>query len=167
MNDHIASGCVSGVAKKTSSGASKCGVARCTVRVLVPMICSKCTQQFCVKHRYETDHSCKGVAGRSASPVAAAAQSRQQQQYHAAPASGASVRPVSTSTAVPEVPAAQPNIFANLFGGTGYAQPQSATSAAAAPTSVDQEERMLAEAIERSMQDLSQPKQAAQSCSLQ
>ena len=27
---------------------------------LVPVICSKCHQNYCIKHRIETDHHCQG-----------------------------------------------------------------------------------------------------------
>ncbi|KAI8976078.1 hypothetical protein BDB01DRAFT_844564 [Pilobolus umbonatus] len=56
MNDHIQSGCADLEVKKDNICCKK----GCVTKLLVPMKCSDCGLNFCVKHRLEIDHECQG-----------------------------------------------------------------------------------------------------------
>lgn len=56
MNQHIQSNC-SDLEPKNDNTCRKKG---CTTKMLVPMHCTECGFSFCVKHRLEVDHQCKG-----------------------------------------------------------------------------------------------------------
>eukprot|EP01094_Clydonella_sp_ATCC50884_P011113 TRINITY_DN20907_c0_g1_i1.p1 TRINITY_DN20907_c0_g1~~TRINITY_DN20907_c0_g1_i1.p1 ORF type:complete len:194 (+),score=51.45 TRINITY_DN20907_c0_g1_i1:38-583(+) len=52
--------------KKKSLLPKKCCRARCKVRELVPMICSRCQKNFCVSHYHTNKHNCGATSQRRA-----------------------------------------------------------------------------------------------------
>eukprot|EP00284_Hemiselmis_tepida_P011248 CAMPEP_0174916046 /NCGR_PEP_ID=MMETSP1355-20121228/1529_1 /TAXON_ID=464990 /ORGANISM="Hemiselmis tepida, Strain CCMP443" /LENGTH=145 /DNA_ID=CAMNT_0016161009 /DNA_START=114 /DNA_END=548 /DNA_ORIENTATION=+ len=55
IDQHIRAGCPkSGVQTRKN----KCNFAGCRETEFVPIACKLCKKQFCLKHRFETDHSC-------------------------------------------------------------------------------------------------------------
>ncbi|KAG0244928.1 zinc finger, AN1-type domain [Actinomortierella wolfii] len=117
MEQHIAAGC-----PEPATTASKpiytnaCNVKGCKNKSAIPIVCGQCRQNFCLKHRYESEHACKGsgtsntanpknAAGAAAQARAAAAASKihnpfkhhqhQQQQQH---------QPLSSSTSSSQRP---------------------------------------------------------------
>ncbi|KHN86445.1 AN1-type zinc finger protein 2B [Toxocara canis] len=59
---------------------SRCSLHGCKKRELVPIQCKECGLNFCVKHRFPSDHDCtqnRGNMGRPVSQVAKAALARQ------------------------------------------------------------------------------------------
>ncbi|CAO3613168.1 unnamed protein product [Mucor fragilis] len=65
MNQHIQSNC-SDLEPKNDNTCRKKG---CTTKMLVPMHCPECGLSFCVKHRLEVDHQCKGKPAKAATPM--------------------------------------------------------------------------------------------------
>eukprot|EP00039_Didymoeca_costata_P003797 m.69700 g.69700 ORF g.69700 m.69700 type:complete len:247 (-) comp12078_c0_seq3:157-897(-) len=75
VNDHITSGCSKPKEDKTySNGCSKPG---CKKREAIAIHCATCKLPFCLKHRFESDHDCKGKEVRR-EKVASAALRRSQ-----------------------------------------------------------------------------------------
>ncbi|KAF9154907.1 zinc finger, AN1-type domain [Actinomortierella ambigua] len=74
MEQHIAAGC-----PEPSTTASKpiytnaCNVRGCKNKSAIPIVCGQCHQNFCLKHRYENEHACKGKAAAPPRQAAAAA----------------------------------------------------------------------------------------------
>ncbi|XP_055959014.1 AN1-type zinc finger protein 2A [Patella vulgata] len=76
---HIDTDCQSDPAKeKRQVYTNKCSAKGCKNKELIPVICEKCRKNFCLRHRHELDHSCKGFegSGKSVSNSGAAALSR-------------------------------------------------------------------------------------------
>eukprot|EP00041_Stephanoeca_diplocostata_P023639 m.586233 g.586233 ORF g.586233 m.586233 type:complete len:263 (-) comp22341_c0_seq3:113-901(-) len=64
VNEHINHGC----AKKSGKGktyVNACKFKGCKKREVMPLTCQKCGRNFCLAHRFETDHNCQGRAGRA------------------------------------------------------------------------------------------------------
>eukprot|EP00002_Diphylleia_rotans_P026063 TRINITY_DN5178_c0_g1_i3.p1 TRINITY_DN5178_c0_g1~~TRINITY_DN5178_c0_g1_i3.p1 ORF type:complete len:189 (+),score=24.55 TRINITY_DN5178_c0_g1_i3:51-617(+) len=60
VENHLRRGCRSSgeVAKMNA-----CDFAGCKQKEFIPITCKLCHQNFCLKHRFESDHSCKGARG--------------------------------------------------------------------------------------------------------
>lgn len=56
MNEHIQNKCLDAEPKSDNT----CRKKGCSTKMLVPMLCPECGLAFCVKHRLEVDHQCKG-----------------------------------------------------------------------------------------------------------
>ncbi|CAC5414527.1 AN1-type zinc finger protein 2B,AN1-type zinc finger protein 2A [Mytilus coruscus] len=92
---HIDNDCQSDLAKKRRKiYTNRCSFKSCKHKELIPVNCDKCHQNFCLKHRHELDHRCKGFedTGRGASKAAAAAVNR----------AGTSNQPKPSSSNVPK-----------------------------------------------------------------
>ncbi|XP_052282236.1 AN1-type zinc finger protein 2B-like isoform X2 [Dreissena polymorpha] len=73
---HIDSDCQSDPAKERRKVyTNKCSMKGCKVKELIPVKCDKCHHNYCLRHRFETDHACKGFqdTGRSITDSGAAA----------------------------------------------------------------------------------------------
>lgn len=42
---------------------NKCTYKNCKKKELVPVMCTLCKKNFCLRHRHSTDHECKGSVG--------------------------------------------------------------------------------------------------------
>ncbi|XP_072170989.1 AN1-type zinc finger protein 2B-like isoform X2 [Diadema setosum] len=81
VSDHIDRECQSDPAvKKRKVYANRCNKKGCKQKELVPILCSSCQLNFCLKHRHTSDHDCQGFqgSGKSVSKPGAAAINRQQ-----------------------------------------------------------------------------------------
>ncbi|XP_064405565.1 AN1-type zinc finger protein 2A-like [Halichondria panicea] len=58
VNQHIQQECRSDKANKLYT--NKCSFPGCKKKELVPVTCNNCRQNFCLKHRLETNHNCQG-----------------------------------------------------------------------------------------------------------
>ncbi|GFR87670.1 AN1-type zinc finger protein 2B [Elysia marginata] len=79
---HIESDCQSDPAKERRKVyTNKCSQKGCKKKELIPVKCETCHQNFCLRHRHERDHECKGFqgTGRGMSNAGAAALFRAQQ----------------------------------------------------------------------------------------
>ncbi|XP_064637658.1 AN1-type zinc finger protein 2A-like [Lineus longissimus] len=100
VNEHIDSDCQSDPAKERRGKvySNRCSSKGCKQRELIPVSCDKCHKNFCLRHRHESDHDCKGFedSGRGVSKAAAAAASRQQNATSKKPQAGGS-KPVHSN----------------------------------------------------------------------
>ncbi|XP_054755113.2 AN1-type zinc finger protein 2A-like isoform X1 [Lytechinus pictus] len=95
VSDHIDRECQSDPAvKKRKVYSNRCTKKGCKQRELVPVLCSSCHKNFCLKHRHTVDHDCQGFqnSGKSVSKQGAAAIDRQQVNNRPAPSSSSSSR---------------------------------------------------------------------------
>ncbi|KAK3783690.1 hypothetical protein RRG08_025314 [Elysia crispata] len=79
---HIESDCQSDPAKERRKVyTNKCSKKGCKQKELIPVKCETCQKNFCLRHRHERDHDCKGFqgSGRGMSNAGAAALFRAQQ----------------------------------------------------------------------------------------
>ncbi|XP_011405425.1 PREDICTED: AN1-type zinc finger protein 2A-like isoform X1 [Amphimedon queenslandica] len=58
VDEHIMKDCTE---KKNKLYTNRCSYIGCKKKELVPVNCSKCRQNFCLRHRLEADHNCRGV----------------------------------------------------------------------------------------------------------
>ncbi|XP_038056845.1 AN1-type zinc finger protein 2A-like isoform X2 [Patiria miniata] len=64
VSQHIDSDCQSDPAKeKRKVFSNKCSLKGCKQKELVPVLCSSCQKNYCLRHRHTTDHDCKGFQG--------------------------------------------------------------------------------------------------------
>ena len=67
----------------------RCSKAKCKVRELIKVDCNQCGLNFCLKHRFPTDHDCTGTrSSKNVSDAGKAAMARQQQEQSRGPAQG-------------------------------------------------------------------------------
>ncbi|XP_076319550.1 AN1-type zinc finger protein 2A-like isoform X2 [Tachypleus tridentatus] len=78
VGKHIDMDCQSDPAAKRKIYTNRCSLKGCKQKELVPVTCSQCKQNYCLKHRHPIDHSCQGLQGNSRviSPMGAAALAR-------------------------------------------------------------------------------------------
>ncbi|KAL6061656.1 zinc finger, AN1-type domain [Balamuthia mandrillaris] len=62
INQHIEGGCKSAVQERRRQ--KRCEVRGCKVVELMPVHCSKCQRQYCLRHRLAEDHKCQDVLRR-------------------------------------------------------------------------------------------------------
>lgn len=60
VDQHIASGCVTPQKPKKKSHPNACSKKGCKKKELIPIQCTACGLKFCLTHRFESDHDCKG-----------------------------------------------------------------------------------------------------------
>lgn len=78
---------------------NRCSYRNCKKKELIPVNCSVCRLNFCLKHRHTTDHDCQGPAAGQRNLVATAAIQRQAAKPASAGGPFAAFRPtVSSST---------------------------------------------------------------------
>ncbi|GBP40890.1 AN1-type zinc finger protein 2B [Eumeta japonica] len=53
---------------------------------MVPLVCSECSLNFCLKHRHTTDHACEGKLAAKRRQAAEAAMARMKAQENRSPA---------------------------------------------------------------------------------
>lgn len=58
VSQHIDDECQDDRAKKKRKNTNKCTLKGCKNKQLVPILCSECKLNFCLRHRYPSDHSC-------------------------------------------------------------------------------------------------------------
>lgn len=95
MNQHINDGCAS-VNQKGKTYKNRCSHLKCKKRELVEMHCKTCRLNFCMNHRFESDHNCAGQASAAAS--AASKRRRQANPPVAAPAPTTAARASSSAS---------------------------------------------------------------------
>lgn len=75
---HIDRDCQSDPAKdRRKVFSNKCSMKGCKGKEVVPVLCSECQLNFCLKHRHTADHNCQGKSAASRNRAAVAALSRQ------------------------------------------------------------------------------------------
>nr|CAG4645708.1 EOG090X0APF [Lynceus sp. MCZ IZ 141354] len=61
VGDHIDRDCQSDPAKqKRKVMTNRCTLKGCKQKEMIPVICSGCKSNFCLKHRHHADHNCRG-----------------------------------------------------------------------------------------------------------
>ncbi|XP_025085522.1 AN1-type zinc finger protein 2A-like isoform X1 [Pomacea canaliculata] len=61
VGQHIDNECQSDPAKQRRKVfTNRCSVKSCKQKELVPVLCENCHKNFCLRHRHEQDHNCKG-----------------------------------------------------------------------------------------------------------
>lgn len=60
IGDHIARNCKSDSQRKQKIFRNKCLKPGCKRKELMKVVCDHCQENFCIKHRHPSDHSCKG-----------------------------------------------------------------------------------------------------------
>lgn len=81
VNEHIENDCKSDLAKRQRSG--KCSAKGCKKRELIPVQCSSCRKNFCLRHRHEADHDCIGTRLNSNNKLAVASRFQSSPQKQA------------------------------------------------------------------------------------
>ncbi|KAJ1651600.1 hypothetical protein IWQ61_007881 [Dispira simplex] len=70
VDQHIAANCRDpGTSVSTPAYQARCQAPSCKTKVLVLSNCAKCEGEFCLKHRFESDHRCPGPKPRPTSKV--------------------------------------------------------------------------------------------------
>ncbi|XP_061184696.1 AN1-type zinc finger protein 2A-like isoform X1 [Saccostrea echinata] len=150
VGQHIDRDCQSDPARKRRKVyTNKCSYKGCKQKELVPVLCEKCQQNFCLKHRFESDHNCKGFqdTGRGMSRTGAAAIFRNMQSSSKPTTSGASkpmTKPQTTSLS---------QLGRELDSERRQRQAATAQSVQGGMT----EDEALAQAIQQSLANSSQP----------
>ncbi|KAL4230246.1 zinc finger protein [Mactra antiquata] len=165
---HIDSDCQSDPAKERRKVyTNKCSMKGCKVKELIPVKCDKCHKNFCLRHRFEDDHECKGFegTGKSITNSGAAALFRFQSNKQLSS---------QTQPSKPKTTNQPPQNRANNNLGSGLGsdldrqrrerQQQTTQSLRAAQAGLSEDEAM-ARAIQQSLSDTQQPKQGNQSLS--
>ncbi|MEE6488997.1 hypothetical protein FKM82_015459 [Ascaphus truei] len=161
VGEHIDRDCKSDPAQqKRKIYTNKCAKPGCRQKELIKVICDQCHGNFCLKHRHQIDHDCKGKSAPT-SRAGHAAVSRSQASSskasapsgHAAPSSYAAPKPVAQQSRmnVPGAPPPPPVAVALQNGLSEEAALQRAlamslaeSAANTAPPSSSQEEEDLA-----------------------
>ncbi|XP_034241610.1 AN1-type zinc finger protein 2A [Thrips palmi] len=74
---HIDNNCNSDTAKtRRKVFSNRCSAKGCKAREMIPVNCSECTLNFCLKHRHPTDHRCEGKSAGMRKKAADAAAAR-------------------------------------------------------------------------------------------
>lgn len=58
VSQHIDTDCQDERAKKKRKSVNKCSLKSCKNKELIPVLCSECKMNFCLRHRHPSDHSC-------------------------------------------------------------------------------------------------------------
>jgi len=150
VGQHIDRDCQSDPARnRRKVYTNRCSSKGCKQKELIPVLCESCHQNFCLKHRHETDHDCKGfqATGRGVSRAGAAAIFRNPQSSNKPTTSGTSRPPTK-----PQItPLSQ--LGRELDSERRLRQAQAAQSVQGRMT----EDEALAQAIQMSMAESSQP----------
>ncbi|XP_035828414.1 AN1-type zinc finger protein 2A isoform X2 [Aplysia californica] len=175
---HIESDCQSDPAKERRKVyTNRCSKKGCKQKELVPVKCETCRLNFCLRHRHELDHNCKGYqnSGRAVSNAGAAALLRAQQatsskksQNLSSSSSSSSGHPSNrNSNSVPRAnnPAALSSLQGTLTEDEALAralQQSLGGSSDALPEGMSQQERedfLLAQALSASEQEAARSRQ--------
>ncbi|XP_026751648.1 AN1-type zinc finger protein 2A-like [Galleria mellonella] len=75
---HIDNQCTSDPARERRNKVftNKCSFKGCKTKEMVPLVCSECALNFCLRHRHTTDHSCEGKLAAKRRQAANAAMAR-------------------------------------------------------------------------------------------
>jgi len=148
----------------------RCSKAKCKTRELIKVDCDQCGNNFCLKHRHPQDHECTGKPTRQVSEAGRAALARQNQ-----PAQGIAKYFTRQPQSQPQQPRTRPNanqLQGNLSEDEALARALQASmseattqAAAQAPTSQEEQDRMLAMALAQSEQEARRQQQGGASTS--
>lgn len=97
---HVDNDCQSDSAKQRRKiYTNKCSLKSCKQKELIPVTCDKCHMNFCLRHRNELDHECKGFqgTGRQVSKAGAAAVFRNQQPASTSASTASRSQPQQTT----------------------------------------------------------------------
>src|SRR4051812_3321452 len=61
MDQHIANDCRPPPKTTSSKPFNACSFSKCKTRSPLPLVCSDCGKNYCIKHRLELDHHCDKV----------------------------------------------------------------------------------------------------------
>src|SRR3954451_24006013 len=61
MDRHIANDCRPPPTTTSSKPFNACSFGKCKTRSPLPLVCSGCGKNYCIKHRLELDHNCDKV----------------------------------------------------------------------------------------------------------
>lgn len=75
---HIDNQCTSDPAKERRNKVftNRCSFKGCKTKEMVPLVCSECALNFCLRHRHTTDHACEGKLAAKRRQAANAAMNR-------------------------------------------------------------------------------------------
>ncbi|XP_013776706.1 AN1-type zinc finger protein 2A-like isoform X2 [Limulus polyphemus] len=106
VGEHIDRDCLSDPAAKRKIYTNRCSLKGCKQKELIPVICSQCKQNFCLKHRHPADHKCEGFQRTShiISPTEAAGVARTQNKLTSTNALSAWTSPTTSSGLYTPVP---------------------------------------------------------------
>jgi len=78
VSRHIDSDCSSdrAVTHRKKVYANRCTFKGCKQKEMIPIVCDKCRQNYCLKHRHPQDHTCSQINSKSLGKAALAAESR-------------------------------------------------------------------------------------------
>jgi len=163
VGEHIDRFCQSDPAiAKRQVYANRCSVKGCKKKELVPITCGSCRLNYCLRHRNELDHDCKGFenSGRPITSAGAAAAERVKQQP--TPVNATKPKPIAVSNVqnshMNEDEALALALQMSLNNTDSGAVPTAAAGASA--TSQEEEDRALALALQQSEQEYaSRPRQ--------
>lgn len=134
---------------------NRCSFKGCKQKELIKVLCENCHQNYCLKHRHETDHDCKGFqdTGRGVSRAGAAAIFRTPQSSSKPTTSGSSNKPSAKAAKPQTTPLSQ--LGRELDSERRQRQAMAAQTVQGGMT----EDEALAQAIQMSMAESSQPTQ--------
>lgn len=171
VGEHIDKECQddrAGQARKKNDP-NRCRLKGCKQRNLVPVLCSECKMNFCMRHRHPQDHECDPRSARipksmvnSSSGSAQASESLGQKISNLFSRSNGSSMTTMVHGNMSEDEALARALHASL--NSASLTPTEGTSRIT-PASQEDEDRMLAEAIARSRRETSRPSQN-QKCNL-
>jgi predicted nucleic acid binding AN1-type Zn finger protein len=75
---HIDSDCSSdrAVTHRKKVYANRCTLKGCKQKEMIPVVCDRCGQNYCLKHRHPQDHTCPNINSKPMGPAALAAAAR-------------------------------------------------------------------------------------------
>jgi len=160
----------------------RCSVRKCKQTEFIKVECDQCKQNFCLKHRHPTDHQCQGkpspsqsaAAGSASSRAAQAALARQQQQQTTA-GMAAAIRSTASNRIASmfqqqqqQQPSRQAVVNGQLsedealaqalqasMNETSQVEPTGGAAGLRAPTTREEQDRMLAQALAESEREAS------------
>ncbi|CAG9782593.1 unnamed protein product [Diatraea saccharalis] len=78
VSAHIDNQCTSdpAIQRRKKVFTNRCSYKGCKTKEMVPLVCSECTLNFCLRHRHATDHACEGKLAAKRRQAANAAMAR-------------------------------------------------------------------------------------------
>ena len=174
VSAHIDRDCQSDPAKaKRGVFRQRCSVKKCKQKEMIKVECDQCKKNFCLKHRHPLDHQCQGKNDPNYQSKAGQAALNRQQQV-AAGSSSTGLRQTTVTNRLSEMFQRQQNsalrmtvsdaqgrmsedeaLARALQESMNHEGRQNREPSVASPTSQEEQDRMLAEAIARSEQEAS------------
>lgn len=154
VGQHIDRDCESDPARnRRKIYTNRCSFKGCKQKELIKVLCENCHQNYCLKHRHETDHDCKGFqdTGKGVSRAGAAAIFRTAQSSNKPTTSGSSNKPSAKAAKPQTTPLSQ--LGRELDSERRQRQAMAAQTVQGRMT----EDEALAQAIQMSMAESSQP----------